>query len=47
MTKVKTSRGWMLIDPLPRWIGLTADGHVLSADMLERDSKLVHSVWDA
>jgi hypothetical protein len=47
MTEVNTSRGWMLIDPLSRWIGLTADGRALSADMLERDSKLVQSVWDA
>jgi hypothetical protein len=47
MTEVKTSRGWILIDPLSRWIGLTADGRVLFADMLERDSKLVDSGWDA
>jgi hypothetical protein len=46
LTEVKTSRGWMLVDPLSQWMGLTVDGRVISADMLERDSRLFKSGWD-
>jgi hypothetical protein len=47
LTEVKTSRGWMLVDSLSQWIGLTADGRVVSADMLERDTGLFQSQWDS
>jgi hypothetical protein len=46
MTEVKTARGWMLVDSTSLWFGLTADGRVITADMLERDGTLAHSPWD-
>jgi hypothetical protein len=46
MTEVKTARGWMLVEATSLWFGLTADGRVITADMLERDGKLADSAWD-
>lgn len=34
LTEVKTERGWLLVDPNQRWIGLTTDGDLASLDDL-------------
>jgi hypothetical protein len=34
LTEVRTDRGWLLVDPDRRWIGLTADGKLATLDNL-------------
>lgn len=34
LTEVKTSKGWMLVEPNVRWIGLTAEGRPVDVDGL-------------
>jgi hypothetical protein len=46
LTEVRTSRGWMLVDSIEDWIGLTADGRVVSADTIARDGTLALGAWD-
>lgn len=46
-TEVLTERGWMLVDPISEWIGLTSDGRVVSADLLRTNPSLEHAAWDS
>ena len=46
ITEVRTSRGWLVADSLSAWMGLTADGRLLTADMISHDPALMHSTWD-
>ena len=34
LTEVRTDRGWLLVDPNRRWIGLTADGKLSKIDSI-------------
>lgn len=34
LTEVRTGKGWMAVDPINRWIGLTRDGRVLDVASL-------------
>jgi len=44
VTEVRTKKGWMLIDSNSQWIGLTADGEVVTAVELRQAPD---QVWDA
>lgn len=47
MTEVLTPHGWMLVDSLTPWIGLTADGRPVSADDLRAAPGLGAADWDS
>jgi hypothetical protein len=46
ISEIRTLRGWMLVDPNDRWIGLTRRGKTVDAAELQDDPALADRAWD-